>query len=168
MVDGVYRSGLIFRDSATVDEVNQYLNQWRERQYDSHPFGILSFHGAPGRILLMGKKTMTLEEIGTILEGKCKGRVLHFDSCAVMDVPPSEMRDFRFKTKAAAVCGFTENVDWLDSAAFTLTLLNALLHADRPSEALRDMYAQHKGAALDLGFRAVWARGQVGIPGRRK
>ena len=134
VVDGVYRSGLIFRDSATVDEVNQYLNQWRERQYDSHPFGILSFHGAPGRILLMGKKTMTLEEIGTILEGKCKGRVLHFDSCAVMDVPPSEMRDFRFK----------------------------------PSEALRDMYAQHKGAALDLGFRAVWARGQVGIPGRRK
>jgi hypothetical protein len=166
VIEGVYGPGVAFRDAATPEEVRQYLRQWSGKQYASHPFGIMAFHGEPGKIRLLGKKTMRLDEVGDLLEGKCQGRLLHFDSCSVMGVTPREMKAFRFKTKAAAVSGFAEDVDWLDSAAFTLMLLNSLIHGKRISEALMNIYELHFGAARSLGFRAVWARGQVGIPGR--
>ena len=166
VVEGVYKPGIAFRDAATSEEVNQYLKQWSGKQYASHPYGIMSFHGESGKIKLLGKKTLSLRELGDVLAGKCHGRLIHFDSCSVMDVPPKEMKEFRLTTKAAAVSGFTQEVDWLDSAAFTLMLLNSLVHGRRISEALREMYSLHYGAARSLGFRAGWARGQVGIPGR--
>jgi len=42
-----------------------------------------------------------------------------------------------------------------------------LIHGKSISKSLTDMGNEHHGAARSLGFRAVWAKGQVGIPGRR-
>ena len=49
VVEGVHGPGVAFRDAATPEEVHQYLKQWSGKQYASHPVGIMSFHGEPGR-----------------------------------------------------------------------------------------------------------------------
>lgn len=155
----------IFRDVATEPETRQYLRQWTQKQYQSYSIGMFSFHGRPGRIEL-GRRVITLDALGEMLEGRCRGRLLHFDSCEVLNVLPKQIEQFRQVTGASAVSGFTRSVDWLESAAFTLNYLNYLMDNKRVSTALKHLKADHPGACNNLGFRAVWDGGRVGIPGR--
>jgi hypothetical protein len=165
VVDNHVESRFIFRDVSTREEAQRLLRQWTQKQYADYPFGILAFHGHPGGIEI-GHKSVSLEELGEMLAGRCARRLIHFDSCGVLNVPAREIQAFRLKTKATAVSGFSRRVDWLESAAFTLNLLDALVEGGRISTALTRMKSEHEGAVRKLGFRAVWASGRIGIPGR--
>jgi hypothetical protein len=165
VVDNRLKTKFIFRDVSTEEEARHLLLQWSRPQYDAYPIGLMAFHGCPGGIML-GRKVISLDILGDILEGRCSGRLLHFDSCSVLDIAPTEIERFRKRTRATAVSGFKGDIDWLASAAFTLNLLDYLIDTGRFSTALMRMNRDHIGACRKLGFRAVWASGRLGITGR--
>ena len=151
------------RDIATREEANFYLKKWAQRGYaSSHPIAILAFHGHSGNIEL-GRGSMDLEEIGGILEGKCDGRYIHFDSCKVFNVSVKRIREFRQQTGARVVSGYRKDIDWIESAAFSLHILDALADGEPILDSLRKMHRRNGELAQRLGFRAVGARGELGF-----
>ena len=110
-----------------------------ERGYaNSHSILLMAFHGSRGEIQL-GRGTMSLEDLAGILEGKCKRRYIHFDSCEVLSAGKARIEAFREQTGATVVSGYRCPVGWIDSAAFSLHLLEALAVGDPMMDSLRRM-----------------------------
>ena len=115
-------------DVGTIEEFRFYLRKWTGRQFDDYPILYLAFHGEPGGIAVgEGRnKTVKLDYLAELLEGACRGRVIHFGSCSTLDVHGHELNSFLRRTGACAVFGFRTDLDWLPSAAFDLLVLGYL------------------------------------------
>ena len=66
------------------------------------------------------------------------------------------------KTGAKVVTGYAEQVDWIDSAAFTLNYISALSGTRNPAKALTTLDNEQRGTSQRLGFRAAWKGGGIG------
>lgn len=149
------------RDAATVEEFEYYLRQWAQKQYRRLSLGYLAFHGEAGS-LIVGRTRYSLEQLGDLLDGLLAGRVLYFASCGTLAVDVERIDSLRAQTGARAVCGYTEDVDWIESAAFDLNLIDSLTWYDRIDAGFRYLQKHHAGMCERLGFRAIWAGGSVG------
>jgi hypothetical protein len=153
----------IRRDVATVTEFEHYLGKWAKRKYDRYPILYLGFHGDPG-VLYVGygeDGTVDLDRLEDILEGRCKGRVIHFGACGTLATHGNRWKRFFQRTKALAVCGYKEDVDWMLSAAFEIVLLsgfqqNTLTRAGMAA-VNRRVQSQTSRLGRDLRFRMIIA-----------
>lgn len=146
------RVNLIHERVQSKGELKVILAAWGQKQYADYPFGYLGFHGRPGT-LHIGRARTTLEELTEVLSGRCKGKFLYFASCATLDLKKTEIADFRHHLNARCVLGYTESVDWWESSAFDLLLLDAFSryqHLDAIENYLR---TNHLGLLRRLGFR---------------
>ena len=166
-------------DVGTCEEFDFYLKKWRGTTFNDFPILYLSFHGAPGE-LHVGEgrdKSLSLEDLAERLDGGCRGRVVHLGSCGTVDVHGRELKKFLSRTGALAVCGFRENVNWLESAAFDMLVLGRLQGASfQRTSSIRkfdeELNVALRAAAPALARRSVgsstgrgprWRRG--GAPG---
>lgn len=115
----------IHSDCATVNEIDFYLKRWLEADYLDYPILYLAFHGKEHGIWV-SDDFYTLEEIGNILEGKCKNRIIIFASCSTINIDKRYLKKFLDKTAALAICGYKLVVPWIESTAFELMLLATL------------------------------------------
>ncbi|MBX7190768.1 MAG: hypothetical protein K1X94_01840 [Sandaracinaceae bacterium] len=151
----------VHRDVATRDELEFYLRKWVQGRYKTYPLLCLAFHGSEGALHLSdGRKaesTVTLDELAELLDGKCHGRIIHFDGCSTVVGDVRHLKRFLRQTGALAVTGFTNDVPWLDAAAFDI-----LLFATFQQQALtrggmkavkRRVFTELRGMARELGFR---------------
>ena len=150
------------RDAMTKEELQSCVKKWPQRQYDPFPVLFLAFHGEP-RMVRLGKDTLHLDELGELLEGQCRNRISHFESCQVLDIPFGEIEAFRAQTGAKVVTGYAEQVGWIDSAAFTLNYISALSGTRNPVKALEGLEKDQRGTSQRLGFRAAWRGGGIGL-----
>jgi len=76
-----------------------------------------------------------------------------------MDTHGKRLKRFVNNTKALAVCGYREEVDWLQSAAFELLVLGYLQECTFNLKSIVPTFGYLKGAAPGLhktvGFRFV-------------
>ena len=147
-------------DVGTREEFDFYLKKWCGTTFKDFPILYLSFHGAPGEAHVgEGRdKSLSLDDLAGRLEDGCRGRVLHLGSCGTVDVHGRELKKLLGRTGALAVCGFREEVDWLESAAFELLVLGGLQGASfLQTSSLRKFDQELKGSApglyKQLGFR---------------
>ena len=154
-------------DVGTREEFDFYLKKWAVASFtETHPILYLGFHGSPGEITVGegSNNAVTLEDLGERLEGRCKGRVIHFGSCGTAAVHGRELKKFVARTEALAVCGYKEEeVDWLESAAFEMLVLGRLqdasfLQVSRVEKFDRELQSTASGLHKKLGFR-MWCRG---------
>jgi hypothetical protein len=111
------------RDAATREELHYLLERWStERPYRDHRFLYLSFHGSAGTIRL-SNGDVQLGRLATRLKGRCKGKIIHFGACEVFDTSPRRLSQFRETTGAELVSGYTQSVDWIESAALDMLLM---------------------------------------------
>lgn len=115
----------IYRDCATKGELNFYLNKFYLAKYKDYPILYLAFHGESGKIILSDGE-YSLDEIGTILENRCKGKIILIGSCSVMNMHGSLLKSFLRKTGALAVMGYKNDVDWLRSSTLEMMLLSTI------------------------------------------
>lgn len=148
------------RDAITREEFDRYLLQWTQKQYRHLKVGYLAFHGEPGA-LRVGSHLVSLQELQETLRGRLVGRVLYFGSCATMQISRKEAEEFQRATKARAVLGYTQDIDWIESAAFELNLLDALGRFQRIDASFRHLRNNHSGMVRRLGLRAVWSTGHL-------
>ena len=109
-----HRVSYLHFDVGTREEFDFYLKKWGQAKVgDTYPILYLGFHGAPGEVTVGEGRhgSITLDDLAERLEGRCRGRVIHFGSCGTAAVHGRELTKFRARTEALAVCGYKEGVD---------------------------------------------------------
>jgi hypothetical protein len=156
----------IHRDVGTVEELEYYLDKWVQRGLSKYPILYLGFHGEPGRIFIGdGRKKsgrIDLDWLEMRLGGRCAGKLIHFGSCGTMAIHGHHghrLNRFLRRTEAMAVCGYTDDTYWLDTAAFEILLLAQLQYVSWTRRGMgavkRRIVAQASGLARALKFRMV-------------
>ena len=150
-------------DVATREEFDFYLKKWCGASFNNFPILYLGFHGDAGEIFVGEGRASAfpLEDLAECLAGRCKGRVVHLGSCGTVGVHGRRLKKFLNLTGALAVCGYTKQVDWLESAAFDILVLGGLQNESflRTSSMWRfDEKLKKKASGLyrHLGFRMAY------------
>jgi hypothetical protein len=149
----------IHKDVATQAELDHYLGRWTLRANAGYSVGYFAMHGTPAKLVLSRRSSVTLHHIAQELDGRCSGRRLYFGSCRVLNASETTMRDFLNQTKAELICGYTKDVDWVESSAFDTVLLTHLAYGTQ-----KELLAKPHWQAVtqQLGFRIIYADGRRG------
>ena len=125
--------------------LRHYLYRFSDlRQY---PICYLALHGSKGHVDV-GNQSLSLKEFISWFysEGREPGpgapphpddewvfdfsnKVLYFGSCSSLKVDGDDLAEIRYQTVARAVFGYTEDVDWYESAGFHVLLLSSVAEA---------------------------------------
>lgn len=153
------------RDVATEEEFRFFLDKYFQPGFKTHPILYLGFHGCGAEagkdaFVEIGDGTpVQLETLEEWIDCRCHGRVIHFGSCGVMDSHGKRLRRFVRNTRALAILGYREDVDWLESAAFEILLLGCLQKAAFMKSSIdkfdRELKKTAPGLYDKLGFRIV-------------
>ncbi|MEH1101913.1 hypothetical protein AB0I85_15185 [Micromonospora echinofusca] len=151
----------IHRDTATPQELRYYLERWLSRKYSAYQVGFFALHGAPTRLQLSDSHTVGLSEIASWVSGQCHGKRLYFGSCSALRASATTLGEFLRETKAAMLCGFTKDIDWIESAAFETVVLNNMVNGVR-IDSVERLVKSPRWAPLaqHLGFRIVYPNGR--------
>lgn len=137
------------------DDLRRALTRWGQKQHANYNIGYVALHGSPGAVHI-GRSTVNLFELGESLPRKSlRPKVLHFGSCSVMDLSPSERRDLRASMGVKVLTGFTEDVEWFESMAFELLLFDTFTWYKRSDAAEAYIKKNHRQMAKRLGFILV-------------
>ena len=124
-----------------------------------NPILYLAFHGK-SRAIWLGERrenSLNLSELAELLDGSCRGRVIHFGTCGTLDIHGREINTFLRQTGALAVSGFKKDVDWLRSAAFEILVIDGLQEVSFTRPGMRRFERKLKetapGLFRNLGFR---------------
>jgi len=139
------------KDVATRGEFHLYVNRWLQRRYDQHDICYLAMHGDPG-VIWAGDDAITLEDLAEMIGGRGHGRIMHFGTCSTLNVKPERIASFLSKTDLRAVCGYKADVDWIESAAFEILLLEALSRYKRIDAVLRSLDRDYPALVKRLKF----------------
>ncbi len=90
-------------------------------------YGILylAFHGKPGKIFL-NDGALEIEWVGEFMERRFKDWIVFFDSCGTLKLEKKRVLHFLRSTGVLMVLGFRKEVDWMESAAVDLLLMNLI------------------------------------------
>jgi hypothetical protein len=139
--------------SATRAELE--FNLGLMRPYHSYRLLYLAFHGSKGRIWLADDDELPVGELADLLAGRLKDRFVHFGSCSVV-LAHDELQRFMQTTGASVVTGYRNKVDWIDSAAMDLLVLDWAQHYKQPRSLVSKLKSTYKGLVDLTGFDAVF------------
>lgn len=149
----------IHRRCATRAELEFYLMQLA--RYRDYRVVYLAFHGHSGGLQVSSTESISLDAIADVVGDGLRGRVVFFGSCATLKGPASSIADFRRRTGAAAVAGYTIDVDWVEASAFELMFLYWAAYYKRPQPLFARLMDRYPNLCRRIGFR--WDP----LPGRR-
>ncbi len=115
----------IHRTTSTRDEFSAVVKRWATAKYKEYPILYLAFLGGPG-ILKIGPDIVPITDLHELYNGGAHGRVIHFGACETIDTPKTQLRDFLRKGGFAGVCGYRQDIDWLEACALEVVVLNEL------------------------------------------
>ncbi len=151
-----YGIEFVHRQIGTPGELRYYVEKWLKKgrgHYRHYRVGHFAFHGSPGVIWPgEGEVGVRLFQLERWINEGAKGRVIFFGSCSTIDISDKRIQSFLDRTKASAVVGFTEEVDWLESAAFELLVLEALTYFESPKKAEAHLKEKYEGFVDRLGL----------------
>ncbi|GAA4455904.1 DUF6642 family protein [Phytohabitans houttuyneae] len=158
----------IHKDVATREELAYFLDRWLLRQYADFKVGFFAMHGEPSKLCLTDRDTVELDEVADMMAARCEGKRLYFGSCSILRASDARLHDFLDATGAALICGYTRDIDWVESAAFETVALQILANGDRADAVERRMGSTAWAPlASYLGFRIVYANGRTWRPDAR-
>ena len=129
----------IFKQCGTRENLEYYLSMWRQKKYSAYSICYLAFHGQPESIQV-GKEFVTLDELGDLLHDSCENKIIHFGSCKTLSTDTKRIEKFLENTGALCVCGFESEINFVESSAFDMVLI--------------EMFQQYKDIAmLDKNIR---------------
>ncbi len=120
----------IHRTAQTKREFQLNLRKWLELRPSEFPILYLGYHGRPGKVEFEDEtgSAMTFVSVGEKLSelGGCNYRLIHFASCSTLNLSGNAAGRFLETTNASAVSGYTKDIDWMESMALDLLLLESL------------------------------------------
>lgn len=147
---------VVHRRVGTPEAFADVAGRWHQKQYRRYILGWFALHGSPGAVHFGRRRVLTLEQMGDLLEDRAKGKFIYFGSCETLRVPRGEIESFRQRTGARAVAGYVREVDWFESAAFEILLLDAFTWYRRSDAIERFLREKHSGLAKRVGFKMYY------------
>lgn len=143
------------RRVATEEQFVADVTKWsKQKRYARYRVAYIGAHGDHGKLAIDRSEGFSLERLHEL---DLSGRVVYLASCSSdtskgLDV----LSRLRGETGARAVLGFTEPIDWIESAAFDMLLLSWLAweqdRATWPLPALRSVVRNYPDLVKTLGF----------------
>ena len=115
----------IHKDCATTPELEYYLSKWTTKKYDDYPILYLAFHGKTAAIQL-SDGDYSIDQLSKVISGKCANRIIIFDSCSTLDASETKIHRFLKDTGALAVCGYENDVYWVESVVHNILIIEAI------------------------------------------
>ncbi len=135
----------------TIEELSFNLRQ--HRRYRSYGVLYLAFHGRRGRLLLADGSELAVERLTEMARGRLSGCLVHFGSCWTA-LGEDQVYDFLEQTGAAAATGYTKAVDWIDSAAMDLLILDRAREYSNAKSLIDKLADTYSGLNEETGFTA--------------
>ncbi len=139
----------IYHDCATKAELEYFLDKWKDKSINvKYPILYLTFHGDPGYIFLTDEDKYSLTELADFLGDKSTGKIIYFGSCSTLNIDKRRINSFLEKTGAIAAIGYKSDIDWIQSTACDLFVLEALQSDKLDTKGIKKM---HKKIISDYG-----------------
>jgi hypothetical protein len=119
------------RDVATRSEFEHHLKKWQQGNHNGFPILYLAFHGEQGRLIVGADERapgakIDLDELEKLIDVRGQNRMIFFGSCSTLSLHGRRINRFLERTGIQAVCGYSDDVDWMDATIFDLMLLSHL------------------------------------------
>ncbi|MGB3707047.1 DUF6642 family protein [Gordonia sp. (in: high G+C Gram-positive bacteria)] len=153
----------VHRRTATSHEFFHQLNKWLENGFKNdlsrfHTIFIAT-HGHTGHFQFDDDESISLSELGAVIDGRASNCYIYFGSCGTMSAPDSDLEAFRRKSGALAVVGYTETIEWLESAAFEAILIEEMVASERPLHMFNRLQHNYGVLVERLGLVVVTSSG---------
>lgn len=154
-VSEMYGVPYIYRRVATLGELKYYLSQFSKKEY-SAKYDILYFssHGNTHSICLEGEKDEI--ELNDLLEfggNVFDSRFVHFSSCRTL--LGAGGKDFKERSHAKIVSGYTTSVDSALSAIHDIALFGEYIRGTRFTTIENHLRKNFGGLEEALGFKII-------------
>lgn len=118
-------------------------------------YGILylAFHGRPGDIIL-ANSPINIETLAIFMGKGFKGWIVHFGTCGTTNVKKDRIINFIKATDVSMVLGYRKGVDWIDSAALDLLILDWLQEYKNIASFWKTFKKVNKGLISITGLKA--------------
>jgi hypothetical protein len=152
----------IYRDCSTKAEMLYLIEKWQQQAYADYRILYLAFHGRPGELIIDKNTTVSLVELGDIinLSRRRHRRLVYFGACSFLKGHKRPIKSFLEKSGTRAVCGYETDVEWMKSAALDLIAINELQRFSMTHRGLtaaeRSILESTRALAGRLGFRMVY------------
>lgn len=127
-----------------------------QKGYVKYGIVYLAFHGS-SRCLHIGKrKKIDLAAIADIIEDSAQNKIIHFGSCSTLKgVTAWELKRFLNKTGAAAISGYTKDIDFIESTVLDILYFKKCQQYIRTPlvKTQRDMKQYYGKLIAELGFK---------------
>lgn len=144
--------------------------------WDRYDVLYIAAHGSAGAVIDEDGQSITLRWLSSRMSNRCGDRVVILSGCRTADITPAAANRFLGETKAAALVGYTKDVDWVQAAQMDLLVLSALadpgpgatgIWEQSPEETLTGVEESHGPFIDDLGWRFFAGRADSGKPRRK-
>lgn len=142
----------IFKQCGTIDNLKFYLDKWKHRKYQTYTICYFAFHGQPGKIEI-GNGLVTLEELAKMLKGSCKNKIIHFATCRVIATDRKRIKKFLHDTGALCVCGYENEVDFLEGSIFDMILVDMFQQYRNMGKVSATIHKNYGSLARKLKFK---------------
>jgi hypothetical protein len=148
-----------FLRCSTIAEFKAHIAEFGLMRNDRSGILYLAFHGSPNALHVEKRRKLKLldadgiEQLATIIDGSAKGKIIHFGSCSTLNMPPSQIKLFLQKTGAAAVSGYNEEVNFIETTLLDILFFEACQLYKRPSSISKYMKTNYGGFMKRSGFR---------------
>jgi hypothetical protein len=121
----------IHRHCTTEDSLNYYLKEFTEAKYKEYSIIYLAFHGLPNQLHFSGSANggdafVELEDISKTCKDVLRGKIIYFGSCLTLNIDKRRINRFLKETKALAVIGYKESIDFTTSTALDMIVMETL------------------------------------------
>lgn len=122
------RISFLFRNVATKEDFNFYIDHLYYDSYSSYDTVYLCFHGSKSSISFANGEDINIMDFARENQGIFEGKNVHFGCCSTLNIGEDEAKDFKRLTKARMITGYKKDVPFIESFVFELWLLNVLLN----------------------------------------
>lgn len=145
----------IYKQCGTRENLEYYLSLWQQKKYKDYSICYFAFHGQPEKIQV-GKEFVTLEELADILQDSCHDKIIHFGSCKTLSTDEKNIRRFLEHTGALGVCGFETEINFVESSAFDMILIEMFQQYKDIAMLDKNIRKNYRGMMKRLQFKLVY------------
>lgn len=146
---------VIHRHCITEESLNHYLEEFVQPKYKDYTILYLAFHGLPNQ-LQVGKTMVELEDISQMCKDTLRGKIIYFGSCLTLNIDKRLINKFLKETKALAVIGYKESIDFTPSTAMDLIVMETLQKNRDMRKVEEHIMTNYSQLANMLKFRMVY------------
>jgi len=144
----------------TCDTIESFEDSMNALLYDDHNFKNyeIIYLVMPGQenSICINNYYYSMEEIAELLDGKMKGKIVHFSNAKALDLTPEEAQYFLDVTRAKAISGYGEASIANSSSGLDRVFFSLFEDEDDVEEIVEELHRKHYTLCKLLDFRMYY------------